>query len=391
MFENIIGQNRVVGEIEKALTRGALPGALLFSGEHYSGKISAALELARILTCTGDRSWNCGCKSCENQRLLLHPYIQILGSSFFMEEISACADILKESQPVYARYMFIRAVRKLLKRFDPVLWEGNEPKFKQVGGSAVKAEELLRGIPVEGELPSSPKFDKTVDRIVAECRKISDSYNSDNIPIDQIRRINSWAHTASESVKIIIFENADSMGESSRNSILKILEEPPSNCYFILTTSRKGAIIPTILSRVRVFNFKSRTEGEANEVIRRIFREQKQDYRSVREYFLGRKADTEPLKTLASDFTYSILSREKGRNIGNVGNFKDVYGQKRLFILFIEESIEIIRSRLLDGSLDPQRAGKLNELFREALVRREQYNQSSQIVLESLYYGAVRT
>ena len=45
--------------------------------------------------------------------------------------------------------MFIRAVRKLLKRFDPVLWEGNEPKYKQVADSAVKAEELLREIKIE--------------------------------------------------------------------------------------------------------------------------------------------------------------------------------------------------------------------------------------------------
>ena len=92
MFENIIGQTRVVDELEKAVINGNLPGSLLFSGEHYSGKLSTALELARVLSCTGDKSWNCVCKSCENHRLLLHPYLHILGSSLFMDEINICAD-----------------------------------------------------------------------------------------------------------------------------------------------------------------------------------------------------------------------------------------------------------------------------------------------------------
>jgi len=388
MFENIIGQQRVVDEIEKAVSGRALPGSLLFCGEHYSGKISTALELARIKTCNGDKDWNCGCRSCENQRLLLHPYIQLLGSSFFMEDITACADILKDSQPVYARYMFIRAVRKLLKRFDPVLWDGSEPKFKQVSGNAVKAEELLREIRIDGELPPADKLAKSIDRIVNECQKIADSYNSDNIPIDQIRRIHSWAHTSSDSAKIVIFENADLMGESSRNSLLKLLEEPPENCYFILTTSRKGAIIPTILSRVRVFNFKPRTDAEADEVIRRIFREERSGYRSLREYFLGRKSDMQALKQLASDFTESILSSGgQAGDLGSIGNFKDIFSQKRLFILFVEETVEILRMRLAEGRIDARRAAELNELFRQALLQREQYNQSSQLVLESLYYS----
>ncbi|MBI9106897.1 MAG: hypothetical protein JEZ04_09130 [Spirochaetales bacterium] len=388
MFENIIGQQRVVEEIEKAVTGKALPGSLLFSGDHYSGKISTALELSRILTCSGDKSWNCACRSCENQRLLLHPYIQILGSSFFMEDINACADIIKAKQPVYARYMFIRAVRKLLKRFDPVLWEGNEPKFKQVAANAVKAEELLREIKIDGDLEPTVKLAKLVDRIVNECGKIADSYNSDNIPIDQIRRIHSWARTSSESCKIVIFENADLMGDSSRNSLLKILEEPPENCYFILTTSRKGAIIPTILSRVRVYNFKSRTDTEADEVIRKIFREDRTGYRSIREYFLGRKSDIIALKQLASDFTDSVVEMETGKNLGIIGNFKDVFSQKRLFTLFVEECVAIMRVRLKEGRLDAHRAMELNELFRKAMLRREQYNQSSQLVLESLFYSA---
>jgi len=388
MFENIIGQKRVVDELENAVVNSSLPASLLFSGEHYSGKISTALELARVLSCTADKSWNCQCKSCESQRQLLHPYIQILGSSLFMDEINACGDKLKSEQPIYARYMFIRAVRKLLKRFDPVLWEGNEPKYKQVAGNAVKAEELLREIKIESEIENTAKFGKSIDRIVNECQKIADSYNSDNIPIDQIRRINSWAHTSSDSVKIVIFENADTMGESSRNSLLKLLEEPPGDCFFILTTSRKGAIIPTILSRVRVFNFPERSNDECSEVINRIFREQDKNYRNIREYFLSRKADTGLLRELSEAFVWAITSDGDSGNLNSIADFKSLYSNKRFFILFIQECIQLLRESFKAGRLDVRRADELNRLFSKILSQREQYNQSSQLVLEALYYSA---
>ena len=49
------------------------------------------------------------------------------------------------------------------------------------------------------------------------------------------------------------------MSESVRNALLKILEEPPSDCNFILLTSKRNAILPTILSRVRTYEFKNRS------------------------------------------------------------------------------------------------------------------------------------
>ncbi len=387
MFENIIGQERVVDELEKAVKTGSLPASVLFSGEHYSAKISTALELARILTCTGDKSWNCPCRSCESQRLLLHPYIQLLGSSLFIDEITLCSDKLKTEQPVYARYMFIRAVRKLLKRFDPVLWDGNEPRYKLVAANAVKAEELLRDINVEGEIDDAAKFGNLIDKIVNECRRITDSYNSDNIPIDQIRRINTWARTASDSARIIIFENADAMGDSSRNSMLKLLEEPPENCYFILTTTRKGAIIPTILSRVRVFNFPERSGDDSAEVIKRIFREEGGSYRNIREYFLSRKTDTGQIKELAGKFIKAVLYT-KGENLGQVSDFKPVYASRRIFELFIQECLELLREIFGRGEVDAVKADKLNRLFSRTVMQREQFNQSSQLVLEALFYDA---
>ena len=53
--------------------------------------------------------------------------------------------------------------------------------------------------------------------------------------------------------------------------MLKILEEPPADCIFILLTSRRNAVLPTILSRVRTYNFKDRVQSSQTEVIQRVF------------------------------------------------------------------------------------------------------------------------
>ena len=46
------------------------------------------------------------------------------------------------------------------------------------------------------------------------------------------------------------------MLDASKNALLKILEEPPKNLTFILLTTNRNALLPTILSRLRPYYFK---------------------------------------------------------------------------------------------------------------------------------------
>ena len=52
--------------------------------------------------------------------------------------------------------------------------------------------------------------------------------------------------------RIICIQDAEKMNISSSNSLLKIIEEPPSGTKFIITTSKLSSIIPTIISRSTV-------------------------------------------------------------------------------------------------------------------------------------------
>ncbi|MBL0309973.1 MAG: DNA polymerase III subunit gamma/tau [Bacteroidetes bacterium] len=56
--------------------------------------------------------------------------------------------------------------------------------------------------------------------------------------------------------KIYIIDEVHMLSPSAFNAFLKTLEEPPSYCKFILATTEKHKILPTILSRCQIFDFK---------------------------------------------------------------------------------------------------------------------------------------
>ena len=77
------------------------------------------------------------------------------------------------------------------------------------------------------------------------------------IKIAQIRELESFVFTGSHrnGNRVVLIAEADAMNSSAANSLLKILEEPPSSVYFILVSSKTKSLLPTIRSRCRVIPF----------------------------------------------------------------------------------------------------------------------------------------
>lgn len=71
------------------------------------------------------------------------------------------------------------------------------------------------------------------------------------IAVDEIRSINSFMHQTSYcgGPKFVIINSANHLNNSSANALLKILEEPPINSYFLLVCHNKDNLIDTIKSR----------------------------------------------------------------------------------------------------------------------------------------------
>ncbi len=210
------------------------------------------------------------------------------------------------------RYLLLRAVRKLTRRFDPWIADADDARVKGIQERVAQLEELADGLSPGLELPPARELGELLERIVAAAAPVAAQVRSDMISIGQVRRLAAWAHlTASGSRKIALIENADRMQDSARNALLKILEEPPAAVHFILLTTRRAAIIPTILSRLRPYSFPARTAEEERDVMTKIFRrdaegvtrDEPEGFKGLRAFFLAwREINPEKLSHLARRF-----------------------------------------------------------------------------------------
>jgi DNA polymerase-3 subunit delta' len=87
--------------------------------------------------------------------------------------------------------------------------------------------------------------------------QVSPVENKKIISISQIREIGSLLSTRpNEAAKrMVLILSADKMNIQAQNALLKVLEEPPGNTFFILAATGISSLLPTILSRCRQFRF----------------------------------------------------------------------------------------------------------------------------------------
>ncbi|MEL6989550.1 MAG: DNA polymerase III subunit gamma/tau, partial [Bacteroidota bacterium] len=79
-----------------------------------------------------------------------------------------------------------------------------------------------------------------------------------NNSVEHIRALNEQVRFQPQQgkYKVFIIDEVHMLSQSAFNAFLKTLEEPPPYAIFILATTEKHKIIPTILSRCQIFDFK---------------------------------------------------------------------------------------------------------------------------------------
>jgi DNA polymerase-3 subunit delta' len=90
------------------------------------------------------------------------------------------------------------------------------------------------------------------------------------ISIDQIRNLNNFFHQSSldNIPKFIIIDSADDLNINSANALLKNLEEPKTNTFFILISHQPSNLLPTIRSRCSKFNLEMPTIDNFNKILK---------------------------------------------------------------------------------------------------------------------------
>ena len=389
MFENLVNQS--AGKLLKDdIKHNRLPGAVLFAGSEASGKLTAALETARILSCreTKQGEWLCECPSCLQHKALICSNLMLLGPRDCSLEIAAAAKTFTDAHFINAkyidaaRYLFLRSVRKLTLRFNGILWEGDS-NLNKIGSLIEEINESLELLDFPRQLPSNTEVKKLCEDISKQCMKLEDEYLYDSIPVNQIRNMEAWAHIKSEEGrKTVIIENADRMQTSVRNALLKILEEPPADVVFILLTSKRNAIMQTILSRVRTYNFTDRTKEQQAEVIQRVFHNM--DFSgSLNDYLLTYLPVTpSEIKAQARIF-YNSVAGSQICNIEEIVKKCQKFNPRIELRLFLS-NIAMFMRPMMNSQAGSEAAAKGLELLRACSDNITLYNQSPTNALEIL-------
>ena len=93
-----------------------------------------------------------------------------------------------------------------------------------------------------------------------------------NNSVDDIRSLVEQVRFAPQAgkYKVYIVDEVHMLSASAFNAFLKTLEEPPPYAIFILATTEKHKILPTILSRCQIFDFKRITNNDTVEHLQEI-------------------------------------------------------------------------------------------------------------------------
>ncbi|MCD8437892.1 DNA polymerase III subunit gamma/tau [Tenacibaculum dicentrarchi] len=93
-----------------------------------------------------------------------------------------------------------------------------------------------------------------------------------NNSVDDIRNLTDQVRIPPQTgkYKIYIIDEVHMLSQAAFNAFLKTLEEPPAHAIFILATTEKHKIIPTILSRCQIFDFKRIGVLDAKEYLKTI-------------------------------------------------------------------------------------------------------------------------
>ncbi|WP_111307187.1 DNA polymerase III subunit gamma/tau [Confluentibacter sediminis] len=114
-----------------------------------------------------------------------------------------------------------------------------------------------------------------------------------NNSVDDIRSLTDQVRIPPQvgKYKVYIIDEVHMLSQAAFNAFLKTLEEPPKHCIFILATTEKHKIIPTILSRCQIFDFKRITVKDAKDYLKYIAKEQDVNAEDDALHIIAQKAD----------------------------------------------------------------------------------------------------
>ncbi|WP_421622520.1 hypothetical protein R5397_00490 [Borrelia sp. MN22-0132] len=337
--------SEITYEIINEYEKGSLPNAILFWGERFSSKKTTAIELAKRILNT---------KTLTNPNLIIFSNLNIIEAKAYLnvnsnKVINKYLEYVKNI--IFTKYNF--SSDKNLKKIETNINFINDTYYKN-------------------------EYNETITKeLIKKIEEIIKNINF-NITISDVRKIKSWVLSEKHKIKVIYINEIENLNFNVYNALLKILEEPPLNIYFILATRNKNKIPKTILSRLRLYRFRKENRDFEIKKFKAIFN--KNDEITTKEYFDSFYSEEyTKLKEEVKRILNIIKEKQGIFNLDTFNFLKD----ENIFKLFLQELTNQLRHEFLSQNLDTNTYLKRLE-YLKYISKYSPYNQNKKLIIENL-------
>ena len=375
------------------MSRGMLPQTLLFSGCSGSSRLTAALDLAFLLT--GEE---------EKRAALSSQRISLFLSRPLRTELAAASSLLARQRNSRARRFYVESVRKVLLQYhQSVAVLHKEPSgVKAVRNDRTDGDRSVSAVASlidERLMTIEDEREYSEDEIKSAIAEI-DSYLTDAVlnvgkkttgaTIEEIRATQSWLQDGIDE-KVVIFENAEDYTEGAKNSLLKLLEEPPLHSHIILVSRNPSRLLETILSRCRNFSFPELSGERISKFIGEHFSIYG-SYSSFDEFFFEESADEDSRTAMKGfiDLYFNALLKGEMLPLSSEEEMFEAVEKMDGFQYFSSSVLSRLENALKSGKIGSSRAKRCYEALSSGVSRKETYNMSMRLSLDLVLREACR-
>ncbi len=390
MFDELAkSQKEIASQLSNQIRGKTFTQVNLFGGSRYSLRMTSAIEAARVLSCREEGEGSCRCSSCRRFESLTMQNLVIVSHRDHQSVIETALSSFIRLRSDFSKNFLLRSVRILLLQYHASLL-GTTQTASQSSNyeSASNVSDLLmelsqkKGELTEREAKSLVQGLKTALKpLLAASRK------NTTISVNQVRSLEEWINRTSmgEQKTFIIIEGLEQTNASARNSLLKMLEEPPEDVYFFLISEYPNRIMQTILSRVRKYSFPPLQEGALNALLTPFFLGDER-FESLESFFLqGGGLDLARHSEIVALLLNSLINKTylKEDQLNDLLSFIDEQGS---YEYVLKRLLASLASLLAKGDVSWQRAQAFSVLVSESYSSATLYNQNKRLMLQALYF-----
>ena len=197
-----------------------------------------------------------------------------------------------------------------------------------------------------------------------------------NNSVDDIRNLTDQVRVPPQigKYKVYIIDEVHMLSQSAFNAFLKTLEEPPSHAKFILATTEKHKIIPTILSRCQIFDFKRANNEDIVKNLKHVAQSEKIDVDDDALFLIAEKSDG-AIRDSLSIFDRLVSFSENKLTYNDVVNHLNILDYQYYFKITEQlisndiSSLMITYNQIIDNGFDGQHfINGLSEHLRKLLL-----------------------